>query len=137
MQGRAQTANELGFLATQQTGKLVFRQRIWYRRYCAQYRRRVTAQYHSDREGLPRVGQLMIPEIQGAATVRQPAHDQFVGPQYLLAVNAQVLACLVGPARYRKAPGHQWRHVTRPAVLYRQAGEIHILAFEYDFLTGR
>ncbi|MDT4845895.1 hypothetical protein FQZ97_798970 [compost metagenome] len=78
----------------------------------------------------------MVAEIQRAAAVRQPAHDQLVGSQQLLAVDAQVLAAGVGPARDYKAPGQERRHVARPAGLDRQARQVHVLAFPHDFLAG-
>ena len=83
------------------------------------------------------MGDRVVAEIQRAAAVRQPAHDELVRPQQLLAVDAQVLALGVGAARDHQAPGQERRHVARPAGLDRQAGQVHVLAFPDHFLAGR
>jgi len=40
----------------------------------------------------------VLAKIQRAAAMRQPAHDEFVRRDHLLAVDAEVLALLVGAA---------------------------------------
>jgi hypothetical protein len=75
-------------------------------------------------------------KIQRAAAVRQPAHDDLVARQHLLAVDAQVLPRLVRPARDDQAPGDERRHVARPAVLHGQARQVHVRAFPHHLLAG-
>ena len=82
------------------------------------------------------MGQRVVAEIERAAAVRQPAHDEFVRAQQLLAVDAQVLAARVGAARDHQAPGQKRRHVAGPAGLDRQARQVHVLAFPDDLLAG-
>jgi hypothetical protein len=79
----------------------------------------------------------MLGKIERAAAVGQPAHDELVAAQHLLAVDAQVLPRLVRPARDDQAPGNQRRHVTRPAVLDGQARKVHICALPHQFLAWR
>ena len=83
------------------------------------------------------MGDRVVAEIQRAAAVRQPAHDELVRPQQLLTVDTQVLALGVGAARDHQAPGQERRHVARPAGLDWQAGQVHVLAFPDYFLAGR
>ncbi len=79
----------------------------------------------------------MIAEIQRAAAMRQPAHDDLVRPQHLLAVDAEVLPGLVRTARDHQPPGDERRDIARPTMLDRQLRQIHILAFPDDFLARR
>ena len=78
----------------------------------------------------------MIPEIQRAAPVRQPAHDDLVGPQHLLTIDAQILPGFVWPACDHQPPGDEWRDIARPAVLDGQSRQVNLLAFPHNFLTG-
>ncbi len=121
--------------AAQEAGKLVFGERIRYRGHRAQNGGRITAKHHRHWEWLARIGLLEFAEIQGAATMRQPAHDHAVAPEHLLTVDAKVLAGFLGPTRHHQAPGDQWRHVSWPAVLNRQARQIDLLAFPDNFLA--
>jgi hypothetical protein len=49
------------------------------------------ADHHRHREGLAGMRRAMLAEIQRAAAMRQPAHDQLVRAEHLLAVDAEVL----------------------------------------------
>ena len=75
----------------QQTRKLVFTQGIGHRRDRAQNRRGITTQHHTNRKGCVRMRRAMVAKIQRAATVREPAHDEFIASQNLLAINPQIL----------------------------------------------
>ena len=70
---------------------------------------------------LARMRQAMVAEIQRAAAMRQPAHDDLVRRDHLLAIDAEVLARLARAARDRQAPGDQRARIARPAGLDRQA----------------
>ena len=129
--------HQLGLATAQQAGELVFGQRIRHRRHGAEDGRRIAAEDDGDREGLARIGQLVIAKIQRPAAMRQPAHDDLVRPEHLLAVDAEVLPVLVRPLGDDQPPGNQRRDVTRPAVLDRQAGQVDILALPDDFLARR
>ena len=67
----------------------------------------------------------------------QPAHDNLVPCDHLLAVDAQVLTRLVRPARHYQRPGNQRPGVARPAGLHRYPRQIHIVAFDHHLLTRR
>ena len=124
-----------GPLAAQQAGELVFGQRVRHGRHRAQDRGRVGAQRHRHRIRLAGVGDAVFAEIERAAAVCEPAHDDLVRPQHLLAVDAQVLALLVRAFRDHETPGNQGRDVARPAMLDRQAGQVDVGAFPDDFLA--
>ncbi|MNS27505.1 hypothetical protein D3C72_594570 [compost metagenome] len=133
----AECLRDFGTRTAQQAGKLVFGQAVGHGGDGAQGGGRVGAQRHGNGEGRAGVGQGVVAKIQRAAAMRQPAHDQLVRPQQLLAVDAQVLPLGVGAARDHQAPGQQGRHVAGPAGLDRQAGQVHILAFPNHFLASR
>jgi len=77
-----------------------------------------------------------LAKVQGTAPMAQPAHDQLVAADDLLAIDAEVLALLVRAAGDRQAPGDQRRHVARPAVLDRQFAQIDRLALLDHLLAG-
>ena len=79
----------------------------------------------------------MVAKVERAAAVRQPAHDDLVAGQHLLAVDAQVLPRLVRPLGDDQAPGDERRHVAGPAVLDRQPGQVDVSAFPNDLLARR
>jgi hypothetical protein len=79
----------------------------------------------------------MVAKIQRPAAMRQPAHNDLVRCNHLLAIDAQVLPRLVWPARNHQTPRNQRRNIARPAMLDRQLAQIHVLAFPYNFLTRR
>jgi hypothetical protein len=83
--------DHLGAAAAQQAGKLVLRQAVGHRRHRAQDGGRVGPQRHGDRKRLARVGLREFAEVQRAAAVGQPAHDDLARADHLLAVDAQVL----------------------------------------------
>ena len=82
------------------------------------------------------MGLLPFLEVERAAAVAEPAHDQLVAADQLLAVDAQVLAFLIGPAGNHQRPGHQRAGVAGPAGLDRQLGQVHVVAFDDVFLAG-
>src|SRR6187549_3932891 len=79
----------------------------------------------------------MIPVIERAAAMREPAHDDAVAPDDLLPIDAEVLARLRRAARYREAPGDERAGVLRPAGLHRQPAEVDVLSLGDDLLAGR
>ena len=127
--------DNLGSVPTQQSGKLVFRETVGNRGDGAQNGGRVGPQRHGHGIWLARMHRAMILEIERSATVRQPAHDELVAGDHLLAVDAQVLPRLVRSLRDDQTPGHERRHVARPAVLHRQPGQIDIIAFPHHLLA--
>ncbi|KAG0763668.1 hypothetical protein G6F22_018379 [Rhizopus arrhizus] len=133
----AQRLRHFGARPAQQAGELVFGQAVGHRGDGAQRGGGVGAQRDGDGEGRARIGQCVVAEVQRAAAVRQPAHDQLVRPQQLLAVDTQVLPLGIGAARDHQAPGQERGHVAGPARLDRQAGQVHVFAFPDDFLAGR
>ena len=68
--------------------------------------------------------------VGGAAAVREPAHDDLVAADDLLAIDPQVLPVVQRPARRREAPGDQRRDVVRPAGLDRPVGKVDGGAFD-------
>ncbi|TLD46046.1 MAG: hypothetical protein FAZ92_01654 [Accumulibacter sp.] len=137
LQVRSETFHHFGLAATQQTGELILGEAVGNRRHRRENRRRISPEGNRDRERLAGMLQAVLAEVECATAMRQPAHDQLVRPQHLLAINAEVLACLVRPARHRQAPGDQRRHVARPAPLDRQAAEVDIAALANDLLAWR
>ena len=95
MQIIAYALHQLGARAAQQACELVFAQGIGHGRDRAQNGGRVTAQDHRHWIRLTGVGLFVRQKIQSAATVSEPAHDDFVFAYDLLAVNAQVLTLFV------------------------------------------
>ena len=67
--------------------------------------------------------------------MRQPAHDQAVLPDHLHAIDTEVLAFLVRPARDHQRPGDQRACIARPAGLHRQHAEVYIVFLENVLLT--
>jgi hypothetical protein len=133
----AQAFHHFGLAAAQQTGKLVFGETVRHRRHGRENRRRIGAERHRHRKRLARPLQAVIAKIERAAAMRQPAHDHLVRAEHLLAIDAEVLARLVRPARHRQPPGDQRRRVARPAELDRQRDRSTSLAFPDDFLARR
>ena len=122
--------------AAQEARELVFGQAVRHRRHRAEYRCRIGAERDRDGKRLARMREAVIAIIERAATRAQPAHDDLVGSDHLLAINAEVLALFVRAARDHQAPRNQRGRVSRPAGLYRQAAEIDIGALPYLFLAG-
>ena len=137
LQLAAQAFHQFGLGAAQQARELIFGERIGHRRDRAEHGGRVRAQSHCQRKRLSLMLQAMVAEIECAAALRQPAHDDLVRRDHLLAIDAQVLPRLLRPARDREAPGDQRAGVARPAGLDRQPGKIDVLALPHDFLAGR
>ena len=67
----------------------------------------------------------------------EPAHDDAVLADHLLAIDAEVLPALPRPARHRQAPGNQGPRVLRPARLHRQSAQIDVGALPVHFLARR
>ena len=132
----AQRLHHLGTAAPQQTGKGVFGEAVRHRRHRAQDGRRIGAQRHRHREAFARVGLLPLAKINGATPVIQPAHDQLVLADLLLAIDAEVLSLLVGTAGDGQPPGDQGRHIPGPAVLDGDLIQIHRVPFQHHLLTG-
>ena len=133
----AQAFNDLGAVAAQKPRKLVFGQRVRHRGHRAQHGGGVGAERNCQRERLARMGEAVVAEIERAAAMREPAHDDFVLRDDLLTVDPEVLAPLLRPARHHQAPRNKRRDVARPTRLNRQLAKIHLAGFAYDFLAGR
>ena len=69
---------------------------------------------------------LPLAEIDGTTAMRQPAHDDLVARDHLLAVDTDILPFLVRSARDDHAPGDQRAGILRPAGLHRQHGQVHV-----------
>ncbi len=136
LQVRAATFDQLGALAAQQAGKGVLGQAVGYRRYRAQNGRRVGAQHHRNGEGLTGVLFLPLTKVQSTAAVAQPAHDDLVAADHLLAIDTQILPFLVRPLGNHQAPGDQRAGIARPAGLDRNAAQIDIVTFKHLRLAG-
>ena len=80
------------------------------------------------------MGEPMIAEVEGATAVRQPAHDDFVRPDDLLTVNAEILACAVGIARDDETPCDERAGFIRPAGLHGKPVERDIRARRHALL---
>ena len=133
----ADAGREFGAPAAQQPGELVLGQRVRHRRHRTEGGRRVAAQRHRDRERLPRVRLRMVAEVERAAPMREPAHDQLVAADHLLPVDAEVLPRARRAARDGEAPGDQRPGVAWPAGLDRQPAEIDLAALDALLLAGR
>ena len=79
----------------------------------------------------------MISVIERASSVREPAHDDAVAADDLLAIDAEVLARLQWSARDGESPGDERTRVVRPAGLHRQPAEVDVFALEHHFLRRR
>ena len=73
---------------------------------------------------------------QRPAALRQPAHDDPVASDNLLAVNAQILPRFMWPFGHHQPPGDRRPGVLRPAVLDWQSRQIHVRPFNHALLTG-
>ncbi|MNV48081.1 hypothetical protein D3C71_1399710 [compost metagenome] len=82
------------------------------------------------------MGGAVVGKVQRPAPVGQPAHDDLVAREHLLAVDAQVLPRLARAARDGQAPGDERCHVAGPAVLHGQAGQVDIGPFPHLLLAG-
>ena len=79
----------------------------------------------------------MVAIVERAAAMGEPTHDDFVRCDDLLAIDTEVLPGFLRAARDNKAPRNEWRRISRPARLNRQARQIDILALPYDLLASR
>src|SRR3990170_3730087 len=75
--------------------------------------------------------------IERASAVREPAHDDAVAADDLLAVDAEVLPRLQRAARDRESPGDERPRVLRPAGLHWQPSEVHLFPLEHELLRRR
>ncbi len=69
--------------------------------------------------------------------MRQPAHDQFVTSQQLHAIDAEVHPLFFRAAGDHQRPGYQRANILRPAGLYGESREVHVLISQNDLLAGR
>ena len=83
------------------------------------------------------MGFLPFLEIQGAAAMGKPAHDQTVFTDHLHAVNTQILSLLIWPPGNDQRPGNQRANIFRPAGLNRQHAQVKFIFFDDYFLAGR
>ena len=113
----------------QQAGELVLREGVGHRRHRGQHRRRIGPDRHQQREGLAGMCGPEVGEIQRAAAVLQPAHDDPVAVQQLLAVDRDVLPWLTRATRDHQAEGDEPGDVAGPAALDRQAAQVDVVPF--------
>src|SRR5690606_37669364 len=85
-------------------------------------------------ERLARPRGLPCGEIRRAAAVREPAHDDLVAADDLLAVDAEVLPAALGMPRGRQPPRDQRARVAGPAGLDRPRGKIDVVALDPNLL---
>jgi hypothetical protein len=79
----------------------------------------------------------VLAEIQRAAPVRQPTHDELVATDDLLSVDAEVLPLLVRPARDDQPPCDKRCRIAGPARLYGNAREVDVIPFPHNLLARR
>ena len=115
----ANAFHQLGFAVTQQAGKGVFAQRIRYRSYRTEDGGRIGTQRYGYRKWLARMRQLPLAEIQRATAMAEPAHNQFVFADHLLAINAEVMPVFVRAFGNDQWPGNKGAGITGPAMLHR------------------
>ena len=75
-------------------------------------------------------------KIQRAAAMGEPAHDQLVLTNELLAIDAQVLPFLMRTASNRQSPGNQRGSIFWPAGHDRDTRQINVVAFNDLLLAG-
>ena len=129
--------HHFGFGAAQQPCKGIFRQRIRNRRHRAQNGCRIGTQRDGNREAFARMGRAPLLEIQRPTAMGQPAHDELVLANQLLAINAEVLTLFMRPTRHGEAPGDQRCGIVRPALHDGNFGQIHRIAFQHFLLARR
>ena len=132
----ADAVDEFALAAAQQPGEGVFGQGVGDRRDGREQRRRVAAEDDTDRKRLARMGLLPVAEVERAAAMREPAHDEPVAADELLAVDAEVLAFLVRATRDDEGPRDERGRVAGPAGLDRQPLEIDVVGLDDDVLAG-
>ncbi|MDT4840308.1 hypothetical protein FQZ97_741270 [compost metagenome] len=137
LQLAAARLDQLGAVAAQQAGEGVFGEAVRHRGDRAEDGRRVGAEGHRHRVRLARKLLAPVAEIQGAAAMAEPAHDDLVATDHLLAVDAEVLPVLVGTLGDGQAPGDQRADVARPAGLHRQRRQVDGVALLDYFLARR
>ena len=74
-------------------------------------------------------------KVDGTATMGQPAHDDLVTADYLLSVNAYILACFGRTAGNHQTKADQCTCILGPAGLDRQFSQIYIIALDYHLLA--
>jgi len=77
----------------------------------------------------------VVPEIESAAAVREPTHDEFVTTDDLLTINTKILPPCVGSACDDEPPRQKGRDVAWPARLNGKFVQIDIVTFPDDILT--
>ena len=102
----AHSLDQFSTAAAQESGELVFRQTVGHGRHRPQYGGRVSAQRDGDGIGFTGVLQTMLAKIQRAAPVGEPAHDELVRPDHLLAVDTQILPLLIRAPGNHQPPGN-------------------------------
>ena len=100
LQIAADAFHQFGARAAQQAGELIFAQSVGYGRYRAENGGGVAAEHHGN--GVGRTGVFFAERliIQRAAAMGEPAHDEFVFAEQLLAVDTEILPFFVRSARY-------------------------------------
>ncbi|MNC15456.1 hypothetical protein D3C75_632750 [compost metagenome] len=130
------TLHHFGPGAAQQSGEGIFREGIRYRRNGTQNGGRIGTQRDGNREAFARMGCAPLLIIKRAAAMRQPAHDQFVFANQLLAIDTEILTLFMRTARNGQAPGYQRRGIFWPALHNGDTRQIDRLTF-HDFLLAR
>ena len=78
---------------------------------------------------------LPIAQIECAAPVGEPAHNESIRAYQLLAIDTEVLPRFERPLGDNQWPCDQWGNIFGPAVLDREFGEVNLIPFENNFLT--
>ncbi len=131
--------DQLGLPPAEQSGEMIFRQRLWNRRHRGEDDSGVGADDRGGGQGLAFFA-LPAAMMLRAAPVGEPAHDRPVAPDHLHTVDAEiegVFARLCRAFRHDKRPGDERRRLPRPAGLDGEFAKVDIGACQHDFLTGR
>ena len=133
----AEALRDFRFGAAQQSCELEFRNGIGDRGDGRECRCRVGADGDGDRKSFSRVFALVLREVERAAAVMQPAHDEPVTADHLLSINTDVAARFEWPPGDDQSERNQLAGVVRPAVLNGEHVEIDVGAFQHHLLAGR
>ena len=128
---------DLGAPAPEEPRERVLGERVRDRGDRGEGRRRVRPEGDRDRERLPRPRLAPRPVVESAPPVREPAHDDPVARDDLLAVDAEVLPAPVRPPGDDEGPGDERPRIVRPAGLYRPRAEVHRITLQHHLPARR
>ena len=130
-------AHHFAARAAQESGEAVFAQGVRDGGDGGEQRRRVAADGDGDGKGAVGMRLAMGAVVKCAAAMGEPAHDDAVFADRLLAVDGDVLPGQARALRDDQPPGDERRDVVRPGVLDGQAGEVNVVARQHGMRAGR